>query len=67
MTKYYNIFYCFQGLRHAAEAVNHEVTQSFRNTDWARNTNVLAIDFLRGSGAVRASIQWNSGAGPCPV
>lgn len=54
-----------KGLRHAAEAVNHDVTKSFRTKEWAQNTNVLAIDFLRGSGAVNAAIQWNSGIKSC--
>lgn len=49
-----------------AEMVNHDVTAWFRKKNWAPKTNIVAVDFVRGSGIVRSAIEWNKFQGQCP-
>lgn len=60
-----NSSFSFLGLRVMAESVNHNVTAWFRETNWQPNTNVVAIDFIRNSGIVRAAIEYNKYLGSC--
>lgn len=59
------VLFCL-GLRAAAEIVNHNLTEWYHSQDWGQNTNIVAIDFFRGSGIVRAAIEWNKFKGRCP-
>lgn len=55
----------FKGLRAAAERVNHNLTEWYHGQDWGSRSNVVAVDFFRGSGIVRAAIEWNKFQGTC--
>lgn len=46
------------GLRRMADRVNANVT-SWYATKWQRTANIVAVDFVRGSGIVETSIEWN--------
>lgn len=46
------------GLRQMAERVNTNVT-SWYATKWQRTANIVAVDFVRGSGIIETAIEWN--------
>lgn len=54
-----------KGLRAMAESVNHNVTDWFREGNWQPKTNVVAVDFIRNTGIVRAAIEYNKFQGQC--
>lgn len=46
------------GLRQMADRVNTNVTTWYA-TKWQRTANIVAVDFVRGSGIIETAIEWN--------
>lgn len=55
-----------KGLRVMAESVNHNITAWYRESNWQPRTNVVAIDFIRNTGIIKAAIEYNKYQGTCP-
>jgi hypothetical protein len=47
------------GLRRMADMVNKNVTAWYRGA-WGQTVNIVATDFFRGTGLVKAAIDWNN-------
>ena len=49
----------FGGLRRMADEINWQVSKWYSD-EWGPHTNIVAVDFFRGTNLMQTSLHWNS-------